>query len=80
MTPENVTLLINALASAPTQGILWFMVFWGVRSAMTLAKERIAWLQARLDKYMDRDTEIVSSIAKSNIETAGKYSSVPKVT
>lgn len=74
MTPEQSNALIQLLGSAPTQGILWFLVFWGTRSAVVIAKERIAWLQSRLDKYMDRDMEIVKgAVIQPSVPVASKY-------
>lgn len=78
MNTEQQNVWLQLLGSAPTQGILWFIVFWGVRAALVLAKERIAWLQGRLDKYMDRDMEIVKQVATpSPIPTATRWQSMP---
>lgn len=80
MTTEQQSALLQLLGNAPTQGILWFLVFWGTRSAVVLAKERIGWLQGELAKYMERDREIVRAVATpSSIPVASKYTNIPPV-
>jgi len=79
MTPEQQSALLQLLGNAPTQGILWFLVFWGTRSAVVLAKERIAWLQGELTEYMKRDRAIVQAVAiPGSVPTATKWQPLPQ--
>lgn len=79
MTPEQIDILLKLLADTPTQGILWFVLFWGIRQVVGLAKERIQWLQSQLEKYMDRDRDTVTAvlIPEYKVQIASRWAVPP---
>lgn len=81
MSPEQIDVFLKILDDSSTRGILWFILFWGVRQVVALAKERIQWLQTQLEKYMNRDRDTVTSvlIPEYKVQIASRWQSPPIV-